>query len=126
MKKPFSLSKTSFDTTALSVLMVLLSLLITWTNLYNRPSGDLFVSVYLDQTFIEQHSLYEDQSITYMPDDYPFLLGPLTLQIDDARMRISQETSPLNICSKQGWIHEPGMPLICAPNQFLAVIEVAR
>jgi hypothetical protein len=126
MKQPFLLKKTPADVYGLSILMILLSLLIAWTNLYNRPTGDLFVSVYLDNALIEQHSLYENKDITYMQDDYPFMLGDLSIQILDTRIRITQETSPLNICSKQGWVSQPGMPLICSPNSFMAVIEVAQ
>jgi hypothetical protein len=126
LKKPFSLHKTPHDTYAFSALIILLSLLIAWTNLYNRPQGDLFVSVYIESSLVEQYSLYEEQQITYLPEDYASLQGPLTLEIADEGMRIIEETSPLNICSNQGWIRDPGLPLICAPNQFMAVIEVIQ
>jgi hypothetical protein len=41
-------------------------------------------------------------------------------------MKIIEETSPLNICSQQGWVETPGLPLVCAPNFFLAVIETLQ
>jgi hypothetical protein len=124
LKKPlFSLNKKPQDVYALSVFLILTSLIIAFTHLYNAPSGDLFVSVYMDTVLVDQHSLYVDQTIRYLPEDYDHLLGPLSLEIKNESMRIVEETSPLNICSEQGSVRSPGLPLICAPNAFLAVIE---
>jgi hypothetical protein len=126
MKKPFTLKKTPRDTYTFSLLLILLSILIAWTNLVNRPSGDLFVSVYIESRLVQQYSLYDNQTLTYQPNEFPTLQGPLSLEINAQRIRIAEETSPLNICSKQGWVDEPGFPLLCAPNQFMAVIEVIQ
>lgn len=126
MKKPFSLHKSPQDTYTFSLLLILFSMVIAWTNLVNRPRGDFFVSVYIESRLVEQYSLYDNQMLTYIPEDYPSLQGPLSLEINQQRIRIAEETSPLNICSKQGWIAEPGFPLLCAPNQFMAVIEVLQ
>jgi hypothetical protein len=123
MKKPFSLQKNPFDVYVFSLFMIALSILISFSNLYNRHGGDLYVSVYIENALIQQYSLYETQSITFTQEDYPILLGDIVLGIDDARIRIEQETSPLNVCSEQGWVSSPGLPIICAPNYFMAVIE---
>ena len=125
-KGHFSIHKSPFDVYLWSSLMIFFSLLISWTNLYNRPVGDLFVSVYLQNELIEQHSLYDDAVIVYTQEDYPFMLGDVVLEINQARIRVEKETSPLNICSRQGWMDQPGFPLICAPNSFMAVIEVLQ
>jgi hypothetical protein len=123
MKKPFSLQKNPIDVYVFSLFMIALSILISFSNLYNRPGGDLYVSVYIENALIQQYSLYETQSITFTQAEYPILLGDIVLGIDDARIRIEQETSPLNVCSEQGWVSSPGLPIICAPNYFMAVIE---
>jgi hypothetical protein len=126
MKKPFKLFKQSADVFAFSLLLIATSLLIAVTNLYNRPGGDLFVSVYIENQLIDQYSLYEDHEIRFSKENYPILLGDITLGIENQRIAILEETSPLNICSNQGWIATPGLPLICAPNYFMAVIEAPR
>jgi hypothetical protein len=126
MKKPFPLNKKTADVYAFSFLMVLTSLLITLTNVYNRPSGDLFVSVYIETTLVDQYSLYDNQTIVFSQATYPILLGDVTLEITNERIRVEKETSPLNICSAQGWVGTPGLPIICAPNYFMAVIEAPR
>jgi hypothetical protein len=126
MKKTFSLKKKPGDVYAFSMLMMVLSFLIVFTNIYNRPGGDLFVSVYIENQYIEQYSLYTEQEIRFSQATYPVLLGDIVLAIEDERIRIVEETSPLNICSQQGWVATPGLPLICAPNYFMAIIEAAR
>jgi len=126
MKKPFTLVKQTADVIAFSLWLIVTSTLITVTNLYNRPGGDLFVSVYIENTLVDQYSLFEDTSIRFTQTDYPILLGDIVLGIADERIRILEETSPLNVCSNQGWIATPGLPLICAPNYFMAVIEAPR
>lgn len=124
--KPFSLTKKSGDVYGFSFILILLSLLLVYINLLNRPGGDLFVSVYIENAFIHQYSLFENQTITFAEEDYPILLGDIVLAIEDQQIRIVEETSPLNICSEQGWVRTPGLPLICAPNYFMAVIEAPR
>jgi hypothetical protein len=126
MKKPFPLMKQTADVIAFSLLMITTALLITITNLYNRPGGDLYVSVYIENTLIDQYSLYENNEVRFLKADYDVLLGDIVLGIANQRIRILEETSPLNVCSNQGWIATPGMPLICAPNYFMAVIEVPK
>lgn len=123
MKPNFTLKKKTADVYAFSILLLALSLLISLINIYNRPSGDLYVSVYIESQLVNQYSLYEKQTITFETSTYPVLLGDIVLAIDDQRIRIIQETSPLNVCSEQGWVATPGLPLICAPNYFMAVIE---
>lgn len=125
-KKPFKLTKKPGDVYGFSILLVFLSLLLVYINLLNRPGGDLYVSVYIENTLINQYSLYENQTITFDQGTYPILLGDIVLEIEDQQIRIEKETSPLNVCSEQGWVRTPGLPLICAPNYFMAVIEAPK
>jgi hypothetical protein len=126
MKPLFTLQKKPNDVYALSIFLVVISIVFSLTQLYNLPKGDLFVSVYVESKLVEQYDLYEDANIEFLPDDHPSLLGPLTLAIQNQRIKIIEETSPLNICSQQGWVETPGLPLVCAPNFFLAVIETLQ
>ncbi|MFZ9782127.1 MAG: hypothetical protein ACO3C8_02780, partial [Bacilli bacterium] len=100
MKKIFALKKKPGDVYAFSILMMVLSMLIVFTNIYNRPGGDLFVSVYIENQYINQYSLYTEQEIRFSQATYPVLLGDIVLAIEAERMRIVEETSPLNICSQ--------------------------
>jgi hypothetical protein len=71
-------------------MMVVIASLIAITNLFNRPVGDLFVSVYIEQQLINQYSLEDDQNLSFLQADYPILLGDIVLAIEDQRMRIIQ------------------------------------
>lgn len=126
MKPLFTLHKKPQDVYAFSIFLVIISIVFSLTQLYNLPKGDMFVSVYIESRLVEQYDLYEDSTIEFLPQDHPSLLGPLTLAITNARIKIIEETSPLNICSQQGWVETPGLPLVCAPNFFLAVIETLQ
>ncbi len=121
--RPFSLIKTSFDVYAFAFLIVFTSLIVVWTNVYNRPLGALYANVYIETEQVESLSLSVDQEVTFFQEDYPVLLGDITLEIVARRVRIKEEVSPLHYCSLQGWIDQPGLPIVCAPNQFLVVIE---
>jgi hypothetical protein len=123
MKPKFTLKKKTADVYAFSILLLALSLLISFINIYNRPTGDLYVSVYIENQLVNQYSLYEKQTLTFSQSTYQVLLGDIVLAIEDQRIRVEQETSPLNVCSNQGWVATPGLPIICAPNYFMAVIE---
>jgi hypothetical protein len=126
MKKRISLSKNSFDVYVFNVLVLLTTIILVITNLFNRPQGFLVVGVYVEAEKIDQLSLDEDVTKVYTQEDYPIFLGDITLEVIDGRVRVEKETSPLHYCSIQGWVKEPGMPIICAPNYFMVVIEDAE
>jgi len=103
--------------------MIFASLMLVITNVFNRPANDLVVNVYYEFNVIDTHELYANQSFVYKKDDYPRLLDDITLEITNGKVRIAEETSPLNYCSLQGWVDHSGTPIICAPNYFMVIIE---
>ena len=117
------LKKTRFDIYAFSFLMIFASFMLVITNVFNRPTDDLIVNVYYEFNVIDTHELYANQSFVYKKDDYPRLLDDITLEITNGKVRIAEETSPLNYCSLQGWVDHSGTPIICAPNYFMVIIE---
>jgi len=118
-----ALKKTRFDIYAFSFLMIFASLMLVITNVFNRPEEDLVVNVYYEFNVIDTHELYANQSFVYKKDDFPRLLDDITLEITNGKVRIAEETSPLNYCSLQGWVDHSGTPIICAPNYFMVIIE---
>jgi len=117
------LKKTRFDIYVFSFLMIFASLLLVVTNVFNRRMDDSVVNVYYEFNLIDTHELYANQSYVYKKDDYPRLLDDITLEITNGKVRIAEETSPHNYCSIQGWVDDSGMPIICAPNYFMVIIE---
>lgn len=52
-------------------------------------------------------------------------VGPSTIEIDGARLRILEAPCPEQICVRQGWISRPGQSVICMPGEILIRIEGA-
>ncbi len=126
MKKTFALTKNRLDVYIFNLLVLLTSLILVWTNVYNKPKGFLVVNVYIASQKIDQLSLDDDSTVVYLQADYPNLLGDVTLEIVNRKVRVEKETSPLHYCSIQGWVSSPGLPIVCAPNYFMAVIDQAE
>jgi len=126
MKRKITLTKNINDIYALNLLVVLTSLIVVWTNLFNSPKGNLAVNVYVETERIDTLSLDDDVVVVYKKADYPILLGDITVEISSRRVRVEKETSPLHYCSIQGYVGAAGMPIVCAPNYFMVVIEEVR
>ncbi|MCX5775663.1 MAG: NusG domain II-containing protein [Firmicutes bacterium] len=123
--KKFSLLKKTADVYAFSALLLLTSSILVWTDVYNKPTGTLVADVYVQGVKIDSLPLDVDTSVTYLQSDYPVFKGDITVEITDGKVRVEKETSPLHYCSIQGWVGDAGMPIICAPNYFMVVIEGA-
>lgn len=50
-------------------------------------------------------------------------LGPVNIEVKDGRLRVTQENSPHHYCSKQGWVSDPKIPVVCLPNETVIQIE---
>lgn len=50
-------------------------------------------------------------------------LGIVTIEVLENKIRVKEETSPLNYCSIQGWVSRSNVPIICLPNKIMIIIE---
>ncbi len=50
-------------------------------------------------------------------------LGNVYIQVKDGKVRVYQETSAHHICSKQGYVSQPNVPIVCLPNETVVTIE---
>lgn len=55
----------------------------------------------------------------YIVDGYN---GEVLIEVRDRKIRVEKETSPLHICSKQGYVSD-NTPIICLPNKIIIKIE---
>ena len=46
-------------------------------------------------------------------------LGKVIIEVNNKRIRVLSETSPNNICSKQGYISNSNQSLVCLPNNIV-------
>lgn len=116
------INKTKWDTYAFSTLIVLASVLLVVLNKVFQTNDPLMVYVYVENRLIDKLDTKVDQTVTYLKADYPVFKGDITIEILDQKVRVEKETSPLKYCSIQGFVDEPGRPVICLPNAFYVVI----
>jgi hypothetical protein len=103
-------------------------------------TGARVVNVYVYGVLVETAPLNTPTTITLYKEDY---LNPAPVLPNDAdkyafvgdvvvieinaqsQVRVAQEDSPLKICSLQGWVGTTGLPIVCAPNHLMVLIEAA-
>ena len=49
-------------------------------------------------------------------------LGDVVLEVKDKQIRVKEENSPKNICSKEGFIGDSSRILVCLPNKIIIKI----
>lgn len=87
-------------------------------------SNDASVAhIYYNNQLVASLDLKVDDSVTLLKTKYPELLADLEVEVKDGKVRISKETSPNNICSKQGWTDSSTKPLVCLPNKVYVQVE---
>lgn len=50
-------------------------------------------------------------------------LGDVNIEVKDQAVRVSQENSPHHYCSKQGYVKDANVPIVCLPNETVITIE---
>lgn len=81
--------------------------------------------VYYNNELVASLDLKINENLLLEKSKYPDLLADLEVEVKDGKVRISKETSPNNICSKQGWTDTTTKPLVCLPNKVYVQIESA-
>lgn len=49
--------------------------------------------------------------------------GPITIEVKDGAIRVTQETSLHHYCSIQGFVNSSNTPIVCLPNETVITIE---
>ncbi len=102
----------------LIIILLLISLSITLFFHFNKSNQKLMAHVYNNGVLVYTFKdLSKDETYTTQGTN-----GEVVIEVKDGKVRIVKETSPLNICSKQGWSNSPAKPLVCLPNKV--VVEI--
>lgn len=83
----------------------------------NQKNVGTTAAVYYDSKEVLRFSLSEDNTYTVLGD-----LGDVVIEVKNNKVRIIEETSPNNICSKMGYIENSGESLVCLPNKIVVTI----
>ena len=46
-------------------------------------------------------------------------MGPVLIDVNDGKIRVNEENSPLHLCSKQGYISNSYESIVCLPNKIV-------
>lgn len=135
MKNRFSLLANSADITLYCILAIVMTLSFTMNRFIFASTGERIVNVYIYGEKVASAPLDTPTTITLYREDY---LNPSPIGTDDVfallddvvieinsnnQVRVAEELSPLKICSLQSWVGTTGLPIICAPNHLMVLIE---
>ncbi len=76
--------------------------------------------IYYENELIKKIDLSIDKSNEYVIKGFN---GDVIVKSKKNMIKVSDEISPLNICSKQGWISSSYEVIVCLPNKILIKIE---
>lgn len=119
-----TLKRNKIDLFILSFALIFIVLIVIVSNiLTGNVNGKIkYVVVSIDGEDRFKYSLDENRVIELKKKDYPTLLGDMIIEIKDNRVRVKEEESPKNYCSKQGWIGSVATPIVCLPNSVVVTI----
>ena len=78
----------------------------------------LFFSVYVKEKQVLRIDLSKDK--TYVVNGK---LGKVHIEVKQKKVRVTQEKSPHHYCSKQGYVSDANVPIVCLPNETVVKIE---
>lgn len=104
----------------LIVVLMILSILLFIPIINGSPSSDI-ASVTVSNEEVLRIDLNHD-------DEYEVegTNGKVYIEVKDHKIRVTQENSPQHICSKQGFVSDPNVPIVCLPNDTVVTIESSQ
>lgn len=129
--KKMTLQLNSHDITWICLLVILMTALLVANRIVFAANGVRYANVYIYGEAYYSLPLNQTTTLTLKQTDYLkpgsttdyALLGDVTIEVKNEQVRVEKEESPRHICSLQGWVGTTGLPIICAPNNLMIVIE---
>ena len=53
-------------------------------------------------------------------------LGNVKIEVKDKKIRVIEEISPYNICSKMGFVDSVSKPIVCLPNKITIELKQSK
>lgn len=98
----------------LLIIIVIIAILLL---LLIRGKTGSYAYVYYENKVIKKIDLNIDE--IYTVSGYN---GDIVIEVKNKSIAVIKETSPLNICSKQGFVKTSIEPIICLPNKIIVKI----
>ena len=101
------------------VLVSIVSIFVVIISFFNNPQEKIAV-VYSNQKEVLRIPLnLQNDGKEFVVEGYN---GDVVLEVKNKKIRVKEEISPYNICSKQGFTDSVTKPIICLPNKV--IIEI--
>ena len=119
-----TLKRNKTDIIIFSLSLIFIIVLVVVSNIITNSANNAnkYVVINIDGEDRFKYKLEENKTIELKQSDYPTLLGDMTIEIQDSRVRVAKEKSPKNYCSKQGWVANVATPIVCLPNAVVVTI----
>ncbi len=88
-------------------------------SMVHQPDAKMAV-VYYQNEIVKTIDLFKNEQKEYVVEGKN---GPVVIEVNQGKIRVKKEDSPLHICSKQGYIHKSTETIVCLPNQIVIQIE---
>lgn len=83
----------------------------------NQKDSSIAKVYYEDEVILE---IDLDIDKNYIVEGYN---GQVQIEVNNKRIKVSDEKSPLHLCSKQGYISKSYETIVCLPNKIVIKIE---
>jgi hypothetical protein len=108
-----------YDFILISVILFLCLLFLGITYINGEKDANV-AYVYYDNKLVKTIDLRIDETKEYIVKGYN---GDVVIETKKNQIRVKEEKSPLNLCSKQGFISSSLETIVCLPNKVVIKIE---
>ncbi|MFI3307714.1 MAG: NusG domain II-containing protein [Mycoplasmatota bacterium] len=103
---------------SLIISLLFLSIILIIFSFENKTDNKI-ANIYYENDLILEIDLNTDMSY-YEVEGYN---GSVIFYAGDGMIKVAEEISPLNLCSKQGYIENSYETIICLPNKIIVEIQ---
>jgi hypothetical protein len=103
----------------LVIIILLIALSFYAYKIYFNSDEDKKALVYYENRLVKTIILTTPGKEEFIVKGYN---GDILIEVENSKVRVKKETSPLHICSKQGWVSNANDILVCLPNKVVIKI----
>ena len=105
----------------LITIILIFSILILGVYKLNNKSASSALVYYEDELILKIDLSKEEKTYEVKGDN-----GIVYIKAGNGRVKVDEEISPRNLCSKQGYIKEPYESIVCLPNKIIIKIDANK
>ncbi|WP_423364626.1 NusG domain II-containing protein [Mycoplasma sp. P36-A1] len=102
------------------IFIILSAISILYVNTKQTSNTNKIAKVYYKNNVVHTFDLSDPSKKTF---DVEAVNGLITIESENGKVRVVEETSRNHICSIQGWSDSEITPIVCLPNELYIKIE---